>query len=1161
MAEKQMQRAQAPQPAKAAPAKTPSFTAVRSPLVQRKCACGGTPGADGECDSCRRKRLSMQRSATDSAPVAVPNVVRDVLRSSGQPLDSGTRQGMESRFGHDFGGVRIHTDSRAADSARAVHATAYTVGQHIAFAPGQYQPHTGSGQRLLAHELAHTIQQQGIQRAPDEVTLETTPAYDSLEREAEAAADAAVRGASVSVAQRPPRPLLSRQGERNWVAMSPTRYVDLVLPVVGNQRFYITHQHTTPGVSDAIAYRVSKLVLPHTKGNVLQVYRDRVGASALESSTQMSAGFPAVLRQGRDSTTRTLQAWAEGMGWDWNCRGKLWHEAGGHPALTGAAPAPCTPSTAATNDTLFERMLVGSESCNVDHKLELQFGGSSMPSNYQMLEAGGNQQAGIAILTPQRAEIARTIRDREFPDASQPRPTTITLHYDSVEMEGGTPPTPADVNCATVRQGRAQHCWQIEYCAAQVASCASALCGTAPAAPGTTPAAGAAPTTTTMTISAGGTRADVILPARPASGTTTVPLWDDPPGAIPPQNLRAADMIAGLYLKDYILASAPGTASAPNDRIQAYVDMRAISRRTAARPPAALASSATGMIEFSVNPSTGELVRRGRSNVLRFFYPYLSEGTLNINYDPSSGLTGTGTIRPSLPFLSRASVNVRYERGQLTAVAPIPANRIAPPGVRVTRGELGLELSPEFRPYGVLNFEAGPSARPIFTGELNAGVDANGLTFNGTINAHLPRIDNAQGTIQYQNSAWSGFIVINSTQIGIPGIRSGELRVDYSSAGPVVSGSVVLEVAGQEVTLSAVRRGSNWVYRGRGVFTIPRLRPVNLDIETDGNRVTGSARTGIDIAGFSGDVTVNYRDGAFSGEGTVRFARGRANGSATIRVSRARRISGTGQITYQLTPDLIGNVGIDMPETGPVRVSGSLEFTRPIQLFRRFGNDRELFRRSFDIPIPGASIGPIGLQARLGAGLGINYFIGPGEIRNIRVQTAFNPLEENPNIEIEAGAQLVIPAGAGLWVSIEGGVAISAYIASISGTIRATGRAQLEGGFNAGITITYRQSRFAVEAPLELIVRPRITLSLDAVAAAEAGVSVFSVRTEKVWNLASYSWGAGFEVGLRTRLAYASDTGFQIPSLDEIEFIRPDIDVGAILSQVFGSSSSQEREV
>jgi hypothetical protein len=92
-------------------------------------------------------------------PSTVPPVVQDVLYSPGQPLDSGTRAFMEPRFGHDFSQVRVHADERAAESARAVNALAYTVGRDIIFAAGQFKPLASEGRLLLAHELTHVVQQ------------------------------------------------------------------------------------------------------------------------------------------------------------------------------------------------------------------------------------------------------------------------------------------------------------------------------------------------------------------------------------------------------------------------------------------------------------------------------------------------------------------------------------------------------------------------------------------------------------------------------------------------------------------------------------------------------------------------------------------------------------------------------------------------------------------------------------------------------------------------------------------------------------------------------------------------------------------------------------------------------------------------------------------
>jgi|GEM_PF-6181184 len=86
-------------------------------------------------------------------------MVEEVLRMAGEPLDSSTRAFMESRLGHDFGPVRVHTDAGAAESARVLNAAAYAAGTDVVFGPNAYAPGTSDGKRLIAHELVHVLQQ------------------------------------------------------------------------------------------------------------------------------------------------------------------------------------------------------------------------------------------------------------------------------------------------------------------------------------------------------------------------------------------------------------------------------------------------------------------------------------------------------------------------------------------------------------------------------------------------------------------------------------------------------------------------------------------------------------------------------------------------------------------------------------------------------------------------------------------------------------------------------------------------------------------------------------------------------------------------------------------------------------------------------------------
>jgi hypothetical protein len=144
---------------------------------------------DGECEECRKQGMTLQRSPVGrgSTPAAPP-IVHEVLRSPGQPLDSQTRAFFEPRFGHDFSKVRVHTDAPAGESAAAVNALAYTVGSDVVFGHQQYAPRTAEGMKLIAHELAHTVQQ----KSSSSGFLEISEPGDPAENQAEAFAAAAL---------------------------------------------------------------------------------------------------------------------------------------------------------------------------------------------------------------------------------------------------------------------------------------------------------------------------------------------------------------------------------------------------------------------------------------------------------------------------------------------------------------------------------------------------------------------------------------------------------------------------------------------------------------------------------------------------------------------------------------------------------------------------------------------------------------------------------------------------------------------------------------------------------------------------------------------------------------------------------------------------------
>ncbi|HEV7745429.1 MAG TPA: DUF4157 domain-containing protein [Pyrinomonadaceae bacterium] len=142
----------------------------------------GTGKLQRKCASCEdEEELSVQRQAgSATASADAPPLVYETLKSPGQRLDPATRSFMEERFDRDFGEVRVHADMPAAKSARSINALAYTVGRNVVFDSGAYAPQTTRGRTLLAHELAHVVQQeQGGQR----VSRFESRVHESIERQ------------------------------------------------------------------------------------------------------------------------------------------------------------------------------------------------------------------------------------------------------------------------------------------------------------------------------------------------------------------------------------------------------------------------------------------------------------------------------------------------------------------------------------------------------------------------------------------------------------------------------------------------------------------------------------------------------------------------------------------------------------------------------------------------------------------------------------------------------------------------------------------------------------------------------------------------------------------------------------------------------------------
>lgn len=153
-----------------------------------------------KCEECEKKEI--QRKGQGTLPAVPEGFEVEMQRSgAGNPLDVGTRSFMESRFGQDFSDVQVHTDTAAAEAAKLINAQAFTTGRDIYFGAGRSQLQTQEGQKLLAHELTHVVQQRSGATAREMAKPVFGSSADVLEQEAEAVANQVVAGQSISPEQ------------------------------------------------------------------------------------------------------------------------------------------------------------------------------------------------------------------------------------------------------------------------------------------------------------------------------------------------------------------------------------------------------------------------------------------------------------------------------------------------------------------------------------------------------------------------------------------------------------------------------------------------------------------------------------------------------------------------------------------------------------------------------------------------------------------------------------------------------------------------------------------------------------------------------------------------------------------------------------------------
>lgn len=1055
------------------------------------------------------------------------SVAASGVAGSGAPLEAGIRDNLATSYRHDFSSVRVHTGPEADHAARSLGAQAYAVGNDVVFANRVYDPLSNHGRAVIAHELAHVAQHGGEAAAPSFLRSNPTavvPAADQrLERQADVAASMAGVGLPRGWAwERSVRPFLGKV-DVSWTPLIASDYYRV--PFAGGDR-EIRQEQTSPDAPQTVRINMGEFVVPASKGPWLERYGAVARAGGLQAILDVSGGaLSAALWEQRADPDELRRLWLTRVQWPRANANQWWEEAGGQPITGDFRPA----TTAGT--------------AQIDHIVELQLGGSNVPDNLAPHTASDNRTSGTVIwgnLRQAAAAAAPAVRRRH------PGVRNIALWFGSARQDGAydnvdaLPVLPRDISAQAAaiaqRRGRAIKALQVHNTAL-----ADLRAGVRPAgaAAGAAGAATGAPTEQLQDypISAGPSQQVLRVPATP-------PAFDPIEGSSVAVNNAARELIPGIVLEKLTRPQRRGGA-APH--VIGWVNSPDHPVRSGTRLPIDLRDAGSQRLEFEVKEpgAAGRLKLVGEPKTVAFTYPYLSPGTLTLRTTPQ-GLVGRGTIRPSIALLSRVQINVDFDRDGLRGSVDIPKDRLALPPFRVTDAALALNIAPSLSAQGRIAFVLGT----FMSGQLDAGVDATGLYARGQVEAHVPGLDSATGQLEYRPATGlSGAVVVHATRAGGL-VRGGEVRVELARGDWTASGALDLMLPGDNPAQLSVRRsGARIVYGGRARLTVPGLRPVDVDLTYDGEHLNGSARTTFTLLGANGTLDLRYRDGHFSGTGGIDIQRGKFAGHIDATLDEHGNISGRGTGRYEIRPGLVGTVGIEYGANHQLRVSGELRFP-PYRFLEPRGDRRTLFERNlpsiplFAIPL---GIGNIGVVAVIGGGLAVHYQFGPGEIRDMVIRAALNPLDEDMNAEIAAEARLVIPAEAGLELSVRAGIGLELAIANVTGGITVTGGVLLRGGLDAAARLSYARGLLTFDARAAITVAPVLTLRIEADIQVDASVAG---HWRWPYELASYSYNPGLQFGMIAPFHYQSDQPLRLPSFSDIQWVVPDINVRALTDRI-----------
>jgi hypothetical protein len=1184
-------------------------SAPKKPTARR----AGKPGGEREAEKSREQTARRDPAGAADAgagepPAGFEAALGRVQQGGGAPLPEPTRRAMESGYGRSFDNVRMHTDGGAASAAESIQARAFTVGNNVYFGAGQYQPQTSGGRQLIAHELAHVVQQSSGLAQPSVQRAGTTDTTKPVE------ASGPADPASLTPPQEPKKPpefpgkngRIVRQddgGSTKGTFYLPTLSVPFIaggpkgasnhpvedlkgVPAKGGTELKagagFTLPPKTPRGSQTARQTWIKLAQADTdlqnslKGVISDKFANRAPPAAAEGTekpgSKAAEGEPAPVAAGSDPYYY-LQPIAKDQAFF--IIGSA-QELAAHDLVV--APT--------WNDKGLQQFF------HIDHWWELQLGGLDGWKNYVLLDQTANQSSGSIINSRMIKAVDTLLKEATTgkfwtDDKGGPAPANVDEVFGQWAIHFN------DLAPVSIKGGDNPALWtRSEILAGKHLGSLKAMSDKEIAAAGLSLKGGRPKVVNVFSNPLGGYFKQI----KPAGKSWTV---SAPPifggftvASIEPQEFETVqDGQLAFTLKGeaFRKASKNGTLFPPIP-----VDVPLLQSRR---------------LGFGVYADKSALNKALHAlNQMKGASPVVIDdaGIDDTGAKGGGGLFVEGRIIASLPLFKGMEIPFNIYGDNLTVdfALPLAGLHIGPIEVtdstlQIGAGASGLSLTGSLgfllKGVGSGRLQA-TAAAPTQAAPAGGGAPAAegetpsepGFSFTGSFDFDSDIFEPASITVGYSNHQFTVDAPIGLKPGSIRGIESALIHIRSGPEGVLVEGMAILGIPSLQGTQLAIRRSETGeIAIGADniplpVDRIPGVSSATANIHAVRNpdtgewSVSGGGTAGIAIAGVSGDVTLALAGPFVTIRGdNITISRPPLTGSGAFLVSNQPRdpagnpiegeptdmvASGQVEASLPLGKYLRGTIGGIILPNGELLFTGGVSLPSSVDLFERQAYERVLFRPpSLDIPIFGvAAAGQrIGIFATIGGSLTFTAGIGPGQIRDAALFAVFNP-DRPEETEVHGGAKFVVPADAGLRLAINGGIGAGIPVVSAEAGIEIGASLGLVAEASAEVGVDWTPSDgLSLSATASLNAQPQFTFDISAYLRITADVVIaeFDLYDER-WELASFSFGPELAVGVDVPISWTEQNGLDF-DVNQIDVRYPEIDFQALGSDLIANLVSE----